>query len=465
MVLWSAAAGGVGGLAGWALAEPLAAANSPEPTYAVYVGVAGYFLMLSAAVGAILGSLPGVLNRSLRQAVRGAVRAGLVGGLGGALGALPAQYLYNALGDGVLARALGWAFVGAAIGLCPGIATRDRRRALRGLVGGWAGGFVGGLLFDLIGAVVMRAATDTGTLNRFVSDLVVGLCIGVMVALVEVAARTAWLVAVNGKRGGAQFILSKDTTSIGRDDRDDVILWGDPQMATRHARILRAPGGFVLERLSQEAPTLVNGRCWAGPTMLRDGDEIQLGSTQFRFHTRRLPAQQNAPAGELGRVTAAPSAVATAVPAGASAASVQTTRARVHSLPESTLLSSSAARSDRAAGDVPASNGGTRVGPDFRLVTDRGAVLPLPQRTVVTVGRAPGNDIVLAHDTVSARHAELRRHNTRWVVVDLASTNGTFVSASGLPHQERRVAQADLSPGATVRFGGVVCRLESVSGS
>src|SRR5437868_8731222 len=77
MVLWSAAAGGVGGLAGWALAEPLAAANSPEPTYAVYLSVAGYFLMLSVAVGAILGGLPGVLNRSVRQAVRGAVPAGL----------------------------------------------------------------------------------------------------------------------------------------------------------------------------------------------------------------------------------------------------------------------------------------------------------------------------------------------------------------------------------------------------
>src|SRR5438067_2391734 len=59
MVLWSAAAGGVGGLAGWALAEPLAAANSPEPTYAVYMGVARYFLVLSMAIGAILGGLPG----------------------------------------------------------------------------------------------------------------------------------------------------------------------------------------------------------------------------------------------------------------------------------------------------------------------------------------------------------------------------------------------------------------------
>lgn len=464
MVLWSAAAGGAGGLLGWALAEPFAAANGPEPTYAIYMGVARYFLVLSAALGAILGGLPGVLNRSVRQAVRGAALAGLVGGIGGALGAVPAQYLYNALGDGLLARALGWAFVGAAIGLCPGIATRDRRRAVRGLLGGWAGGFVGGLLFDLIGAAVLTGATDTGTLNRFVADLVVGLSIGVMVALVEVAAKTAWLVAVNGKRAGTQFILSKDTTAIGRDDRDDVILWGDPQMATRHARVRRSRDGFVLERLSPEAPTLVNGRGWAGPTVLRDGDEIELGSTRFRFHTRRTSPRQNAPAGELRRATGAQGALPTAVPAGESAASVRTIRAQAPGLPESTLLSRSDARLDRAASGVPVPNGEVRVGPDYRLVTNRGDVLPLPQRTILAVGRAPGNDVILEDDTVSARHAELRRHDTQWVVVDLASTNGTFVGEAGHPRQERRVAQANLPTGATVRFGGVACRLERVPG-
>src|ERR671933_2412312 len=98
MVLWSAAAGGAGGLVGWVLAEPLVTPNSPEPTDAVYMGVARYFLVLSLAVGALLGGLPGLLNRSVRQAVRGAVLAGLVGGLGGACGALPSQSLDNALG-------------------------------------------------------------------------------------------------------------------------------------------------------------------------------------------------------------------------------------------------------------------------------------------------------------------------------------------------------------------------------
>src|SRR5205814_6241748 len=95
MVIWSAAAGGAGGLAGWALAEPLVTPHSLEPTYAVYLGVARYFLVLSVAVGALLGGLPGVLNRSVRQAVRGGALDGLVGGPGGDIGAVPVMYLYS----------------------------------------------------------------------------------------------------------------------------------------------------------------------------------------------------------------------------------------------------------------------------------------------------------------------------------------------------------------------------------
>ena len=71
----------------------------------------------------------------------------------------------------------------------------------------------GGVMVNLY--VPPRPATDTGTPNRLVADLVVGLCIGVMVALVEAAARTAWLVAVSGKRAGTQFILATDTGFTG----------------------------------------------------------------------------------------------------------------------------------------------------------------------------------------------------------------------------------------------------------
>src|SRR5262249_19676148 len=46
----------------------------------------------------------------------------------------------------------------------------------------------------------------------------------------------------------------------------------------------------------------------------------------------------------------------------------------------------------------------------------------------ISIGRAAGNDLVLASPTVSSKHARLRRENGSWVVADQKSTNGTFVN-------------------------------------
>jgi len=45
----------------------------------------------------------------------------------------------------------------------------------------------------------------------------------------------------------------------------------------------------------------------------------------------------------------------------------------------------------------------------------------------VRIGRAETNDIVVVHEVVSSEHAELRPTDEGWEVVDLESTNGTFV--------------------------------------
>src|SRR5437899_4582212 len=73
-----------------------------------------------------------------------------------------------------------------------------------------------------------------------------------------------------------------------------------------------------------------------------------------------------------------------------------------------------------------------------------------PVRTpVFNIGRADYNDIVLPDPSVSTAHAKLQRREGVWVVVDLDSTNGTFVDG------ERVKGDAPLAPGATVRFGDV----------
>ncbi len=66
---------------------------------------------------------------------------------------------------------------------------------------------------------------------------------------------------------------------------------------------------------------------------------------------------------------------------------------------------------------------------------------------VVTIGRDASNDVVLADDQrVSRAHAELRRRDGQWLVVDLGSRNGTLVN-------ERKVQTHPLVDGDRVRLG------------
>jgi Ca-activated chloride channel homolog len=97
----------------------------------------------------------------------------------------------------------------------------------------------------------------------------------------------------------------------------------------------------------------------------------------------------------------------------------------------------------------------------FHLVelTPGGRLYRLRSGSRVRIGRAPDNDIVIDDPTVSGTHAELRDEAGHWVVTDLGSTNGTYVSYSGAG-AERRVAVNALRDGSTVRFGEVRLRLE-----
>jgi pSer/pThr/pTyr-binding forkhead associated (FHA) protein len=69
-------------------------------------------------------------------------------------------------------------------------------------------------------------------------------------------------------------------------------------------------------------------------------------------------------------------------------------------------------------------------------------------RDIVMIGRAPSNQIVVDHPTVSAQHAVLLRTGNSYSLKDLNSTNGTQVNADF-------VTDAELKDGDTIRFGFV----------
>lgn len=76
-------------------------------------------------------------------------------------------------------------------------------------------------------------------------------------------------------------------------------------------------------------------------------------------------------------------------------------------------------------------------------------ILPLDwsgSTTQFLIGRGSWCDLVLSGATVSRRHAELHFREGRWVLVDLASTNGTYINGS-------RVHRSQLLPGDRLALG------------
>jgi hypothetical protein len=86
-------------------------------------------------------------------------------------------------------------------------------------------------------------------------------------------------------------------------------------------------------------------------------------------------------------------------------------------------------------------------------------VLPTGERFtlaehVITIGRRPESNIVLADPNVSRNHAEIRPQGDGFVLIDLGSTNGSKVNGV-------RVDQRMLTDGDDLTFGSTRMRFEA----
>ena len=75
------------------------------------------------------------------------------------------------------------------------------------------------------------------------------------------------------------------------------------------------------------------------------------------------------------------------------------------------------------------------------------------------VGRGAHNDVRLADDSVSETHAKLQRRDDGWYVVDMDSTNGTYVAGTRIDGERRLEGTPD------VRFGGMKMRFAPADAS
>ncbi len=70
-----------------------------------------------------------------------------------------------------------------------------------------------------------------------------------------------------------------------------------------------------------------------------------------------------------------------------------------------------------------------------------GRVVALPNQ-MVTVGRAPDNDVVVGDPATSGRHGRIEMRSDVFWISDLGSTNGTLVN--GEPVIEKQLSDGDL---------------------
>src|SRR5438093_6119180 len=227
---------------------------------------------------------------------------------------------------------------------------------------------------------------------------------------------------------GREYVIAAASLVFGREAGCDVVVAGK-DVSRRHAEIVQTPKGYLLVDTSTNG-TFVNETRVEGQRILQRADVIRLGDEQFRFYADVVPAPPvpSAPAGPPpGPAASAPQAPPQAPP-GAS----ERLRDTMHGLEPVPRPSQAGSLASLLV------KSGTLKGQRLQVRTP-----------VANVGRADYNDLVLADGSVSTSHAKLQRREGVWVLVDLDSTNGTFVDG------ERVHGESPLAPGAAVRFGDV----------
>lgn len=100
----------------------------------------------------------------------------------------------------------------------------------------------------------------------------------------------------------------------------------------------------------------------------------------------------------------------------------------------------------------------------MRLVVEQGEqagqVLAMAQPALL-IGRGKENDMVLLEADVSREHARLERGAQGWTLVDLGTTNGTFVNGKRLPAREPYL----LRPGDRITIGSSVLAVQEDAAS
>jgi pSer/pThr/pTyr-binding forkhead associated (FHA) protein len=225
----------------------------------------------------------------------------------------------------------------------------------------------------------------------------------------------------------AVVAVTEQPLLVGRGDTCAVVL-PSTGVSRIHASLFLYGDAVVLNDEGSANGVRVDGEQISGPTLVNETNQIQISTFTLEL------VRNDGVTAEKGAAVGDP---ALAVPAAGPQREQED---------EDTCLEprSGAAEALARSNLVLVGRGGTYNGARFAL-----------DRPLMTVGRER-SDIVLEDPSISRRHAQLRLSATgqRLTVVDLRSSNGTFVGG-------QRVKRSEVEEHAVIRFGDLAFRLEA----
>ncbi len=281
--------------------------------------------------------------------------------------------------------------------------------------------------------------------------------------------------------GGPQRAAAAGEVTVGRDP-SNLIVFENPVVSARHAKISRNPqGGLLVTDLGSTNGTYVRGERISQRVVTLQ-DDIYLGSAPLRMSDPRIAvliiAVQRPPQkGQPFTIGSDPNACDVVIhdpqvaPRHCQVAELPNGFYQVQDLgtPQGTAIDNASFRVQQATAQ-PSSIlllGGFALPLQLlsRMVESAsgdGSVMAMAEaavqglnldKPVVTVGRAPGNDLVLPHPSVSGRHAQISKmQDGKFQIRDLGSTNGTYVNGV-------RISSQVAGPGDRVTIGAVTLLL------
>lgn len=249
---------------------------------------------------------------------------------------------------------------------------------------------------------------------------------------------------------GREYAVASTGLVIGRDPSADVVIPA-AEVSRRHVSIAPAEAGYLLKDHSTNG-VWVNGSRVETEQLLGRGDIIKVATEEFRFYADVAKTPQKA--------SDAPQVVASAPPTGASDATAGSPATASEPMDPS-AMETALVLPDQPAGPVASQPQAAAAPPTLAVLTvlnegpDKGRQFQVTSPRT-DIGRGAHNDLVLPNESISDAHAKLQLREAGWVLVDLDSTNGTYVGG-------RRVMGEQLLTGAPdLRFGDVKVGFRSV---